>query len=96
MILDILYKNGVKKQLDSFSDRTEETRLKDRPKENVKRSILKTISWRIIGTLDTILISYLITGTLTMALSIGSIELVSKMILYFFHERAWNNIKWGK
>nr|WP_044402775.1 DUF2061 domain-containing protein [Lacinutrix sp. Hel_I_90] len=65
-------------------------------KENVKRSLLKTISWRVIGTLDTVLVSYLVTGTIAMALSIGSFEFVSKMILYFFHERAWNNIKWGK
>lgn len=64
--------------------------------EKIKRSLTKTISWRIIGTLDTVLISWLITGTLALAFSIGAIELVSKMILYFFHERLWNSIKWGK
>ncbi|WP_339752409.1 DUF2061 domain-containing protein [uncultured Winogradskyella sp.] len=64
--------------------------------ENIKRSIVKTISWRVLGTLATVVISYLITGTLALAFSIGGIELVSKMVLYFFHERAWNNIKWGK
>lgn len=64
--------------------------------ECLKRSLVKTISWRIIGTLDTVLISWLLTGTLMLALSIGGIELVSKMILYFFHERVWNAIKWGK
>lgn len=64
--------------------------------EKIKRSLAKTISWRIVGTIDTVLISWLLTGTLTLALSIGAIELVSKMILYFFHERAWNKIKWGK
>lgn len=66
------------------------------PQENIKRSILKTVSWRAVGTLATVAISYIITGTLTLAFSIGGIELVSKMVLYFFHERAWNNIKWGK
>lgn len=60
------------------------------------RSVIKTISWRVIGTLDTILISWLITGHIALALSIGSIELVTKMVLYFFHERIWNKIKWGK
>ena len=65
-------------------------------KEKIKRSLLKTISWRAIGTLDTILISWLITGAMTLALSIGTIELISKMVLYFFHERLWNQIKWGK
>jgi len=66
------------------------------PEEKIKRSLVKTISWRVIGTLDTVLISWLITGTLAVAFSIGAIELVSKMILYFFHERVWNSIKWGK
>ncbi|SFT48367.1 Uncharacterized membrane protein [Lishizhenia tianjinensis] len=66
------------------------------PKEDIKRSLAKTISWRLVGTLDTVLISYLLTGTLAIAFSIGAIELVTKMLLYFFHERAWNNIKWGK
>ena len=66
------------------------------PQENIKRSIVKTISWRVVGTLATVSISYFITGTLALAFSIGGIELVSKMVLYFFHERAWNNIKWGK
>lgn len=60
------------------------------------RSVVKAISWRIIGTLDTILISWLVTGTLTVAISIGSIELITKMVLYFLHERAWNFIKWNK
>ncbi|WP_299125025.1 DUF2061 domain-containing protein [uncultured Winogradskyella sp.] len=66
------------------------------PQENIKRSIVKTISWRVVGTLATVTISYLITGTMALAFSIGGIELVSKMALYFFHERTWNNIKWGK
>ncbi|MCK5402376.1 MAG: DUF2061 domain-containing protein [Flavobacteriaceae bacterium] len=65
-------------------------------KEKLKRSLVKTISWRIVGTLDTVLISWLITGTLALAFSIGAIELLSKMVLYFYHERVWNNIKWGK
>lgn len=53
-------------------------------------SLLKTISWRIVGTIDTITISYIITGEIRSALSIGSIEVVSKMILYYFHERLWS------
>ena len=64
--------------------------------EKPVRSILKSISWRMIGTIDTILISWLITGEVTLALSIGIIELFTKMVLYFFHERLWNTIKWGK
>ncbi len=64
--------------------------------EKASRSIAKTISWRTVGTLDTIIISYFITGNLTMAASIGSIELFTKMALYYFHERAWNKISFGK
>ncbi|PHS34332.1 MAG: hypothetical protein COA92_00085 [Sulfurovum sp.] len=64
--------------------------------EKAYRSVVKTISWRAVGTLDTIIISYLITGSLVMAASIGSIELVTKMILYYYHERAWNKINLGR
>ena len=77
--------------------RTKEETFSDSKKsEKPIRSIVKSISWRIIGTIDTVLISWIITGTLTLALSIGTIELISKMILYFFHERIWNKINWGK
>lgn len=68
----------------------------DQQSEKPIRSIAKSISWRLVGTVDTILISWIITGKVTTALSIGGIELGTKMILYFFHERLWNTIKWGK
>ena len=64
--------------------------------ETLKRSLLKTISWRVIGTLDTVVIAYLITDRVNEAVTIGGIELISKMVLYFFHERTWNTIRWGK
>jgi uncharacterized membrane protein len=64
--------------------------------ETAKRSFAKTISWRIIGTLDTVLISWLITGTFSFAISIGAIELFTKIGLYFFHERVWNSVSYGK
>ncbi len=69
---------------------------KDKSSESPKRSIVKSISWRIVGTADTIIISWIITGTLTLAFSIGLVELVTKMGLYFFHERIWNKVSWGK
>lgn len=68
----------------------------DISKEKPIRSIVKSISWRLIGTLDTILISWIVTGQFALAFKIGSVELVTKMVLYFFHERIWNNVKWGK
>ena len=92
MILDILYKETHSKVQ---SEPTVNPH-KSTSSERVKRSLVKTISWRIIGTVDTVIISYLITGGIDKALAIGGIELVSKMILYFFHERTWNSIKWGK
>ena len=60
------------------------------------RSIVKAISWRVVGTGDTMIISWFITGELSMALTIGSIEVITKMILYYGHERIWNLIKWRK
>lgn len=76
--------------------REKTTYKKDVASEKPVRSVVKSLSWRVIGTLDTILISWIITGELTLAFSIGSIELITKMILYFLHERLWNTIKWGK
>lgn len=54
-----------------------------------KRHIAKTISWRIIGTIDTMLLSWFVTGSWKMGVAIGGIEVITKMILYFLHERAW-------
>ncbi|HSJ66994.1 MAG TPA: DUF2061 domain-containing protein [Anditalea sp.] len=64
-----------------FVDRTGED-------SNIK-SLVKSVSWRVVGTIDTIIISFIVTGQLTMALSIGSVEVVSKILLYYLHERAW-------
>lgn len=63
--------------------------------EKPYRSVVKTISWRALGTLDTVVISFLVTGSLGMAASIGAIELVTKMVLYYYHERAWSKTSFG-
>ncbi|SKB70917.1 DUF2061 domain-containing protein [Maribacter arcticus] len=68
----------------------------DKTSEKPIRSIAKAFSWRVIGTVDTLIISYILTGEFSVAASIASIDFVTKMILYFFHERFWNLIKWGK
>lgn len=60
-----------------------------RSMSDTKVSLLKTFSWRIVGTLDTMLISYVLTGKLDVAIGIGSIEVVTKMLLYYVHERVW-------
>jgi len=54
-----------------------------------KRHIAKTVSWRVIGTLDTMILSGIITGSWITGLTIGAVEVVTKMLLYFLHERAW-------
>jgi uncharacterized membrane protein len=54
-----------------------------------KRHILKTISWRIIGTIDTMILSWIITGSWKWGLAIGGTEVMTKMVLYFLHERVW-------
>nr|WP_321355073.1 DUF2061 domain-containing protein [uncultured Draconibacterium sp.] len=64
--------------------------------ERKRRSIVKTISWRTIGTIDTIFISWLVVGDINFAVTIGGVELFTKMTLYFFHERAWNKINFGR
>ncbi len=60
------------------------------------RSIVKALSWRIMGTLDTILVSFLVTGRIKLALSIGAVELFTKVGLYYVHERVWNKIPLGR
>ncbi len=61
------------------------------------RHILKTVTWRIVGTIDTIILSWLITGNFTLGLKIGGVEVITKMILYYLHERVWfKYIKLGR
>ncbi|MDV7187831.1 DUF2061 domain-containing protein [Lutibacter sp. TH_r2] len=91
MILDQIFISNQKKAKEEKSKKVEKT-----SSESTLRSVVKSISWRVVGTIDTVVISWLITGEVALAISIGTVELVTKMALYFFHERAWNNIKWGK
>ena len=59
------------------------------------RSILKAISWRIVGTLDTMALGWIITGSPLVGLKIGALELVTKFVLYYLHERVWLKSKYG-
>jgi len=59
------------------------------------RTILKAISWRVIGTLDTMALGWFITGDPIMGLKIGALELCTKFILYYVHERIWLKFKFG-
>lgn len=60
------------------------------------RSLAKAVSWRITGSIDTFVISWLITGQALLASGIAFTELLTKVVLYWFHERVWNRIEWGK
>lgn len=64
--------------------------------EHHSRSVLKAVSWRVTGTLDTMLISYLVTGNLAVAASIGFLEVFTKMALYYVHERVWSKLQFGR
>lgn len=60
-----------------------------------KRHVLKTVSWRIVGTLDTMLLAWIITGSPVTGVKIGLAEVLTKMILYYLHERTWYRIDFG-
>jgi uncharacterized membrane protein len=64
--------------------------------ETNKRSIIKTITWRITGSSATFLIAYIITGNLVASGVIGLVQIVSNTILYYVHERIWNLFKWER
>lgn len=60
------------------------------------RSLAKAVSWRITGTVDTFLISWLITGQVLLASGIAFTEIMTKVLLFWLHERVWNRVSWGK
>jgi uncharacterized membrane protein len=60
-----------------------------------RRSLAKTLSWRGLASIDTFLLGYLFTGSPMTAGSIAVGEVVTKMFLYYFHERIWSHVKWG-
>ena len=64
--------------------------------DSSKRSIAKTISWRIAGSTSTFTIAYLVTGSAGISSGIAVIQMIVNTFLYWFHERAWNKITWGR
>lgn len=64
-------------------------------KETNIRSIVKALTYRFWQSLNTFIISLVVTGKLDMAAAIVSIEVIVKIVIYFFHERIWSKIKWG-
>jgi len=67
-----------------------------RAREAHFRSLLKAVSWRATGSIDTFVISFIVTGKPAIAGSIAGTELLTKIVLYYMHERAWTFIRWGR
>lgn len=59
------------------------------------RSLVKTFTWRTLASIDTFLLGWLVTGNMIFAGSIASLEVLTKLVLYYLHERAWARILWG-
>ena len=88
MILDQILIARQKDEAQSYNQ--------DKKSEQPLRSVIKALSWRLIGTIDTLIVSYVITGEILLASSIASVDFITKLVLYFVHERIWNIITWGK
>jgi len=67
-----------------------------RTRDSHPRSIAKAISWRITGSVDTFLLSLIFTRSVSVAGSIALAEMVTKVLLYYLHERAWSAIRWNQ
>lgn len=64
-------------------------------REAHSRSLVKAASWRALGSVDTFVLSWLFTGNVGAAGAIASTEVITKILLYYFHERVWASIRWG-
>ena len=67
-----------------------------RAREGHGRSLMKAVSWRTVGTVDTFIISFFVTGRISLAGSIAAIEVVTKIMIYYLHERVWAVLPWGQ
>jgi uncharacterized membrane protein len=64
--------------------------------EKHRRSIAKAITWRATGSVDTFVLSWLLSGSMTIAGGIATTEVLTKSVLYYLHERAWTRVTWGR
>ena len=60
-----------------------------------KRHLAKTITWRAVGTIDTMLLAWIISGNPMVGLKVGGVEVFTKLILYYLHERIWHKSDFG-
>ena len=64
--------------------------------ERKRRSLAKALTWRVIATLTTMFLVFIATGEWTLTLGVGALDVITKLIFYFGHERVWNLITWGR
>jgi uncharacterized membrane protein len=67
-----------------------------RARDSHPRSVAKAVSWRLLGSIDTFVLSLIFTGSLRLAGSIAVTEMLTKMVLYYAHERVWSAIPWNQ
>ena len=65
-------------------------------KDAHRRSLAKAVTWRITGSIDTFILGWIITGSAAIAGTISAIELLTKIGLFYVHERIWARISWGQ
>ena len=65
-------------------------------REGRGRSVAKAVSWRIAASIDTFIISFFVTGKISIAGTIAAVEVVTKIVIYYLHERVWAAIPWGQ
>jgi sulfate adenylyltransferase subunit 1 (EFTu-like GTPase family) len=64
--------------------------------ETHARSLAKAVSWRATGSLDTFVVAFVVTGSSKIAGSVAITEILTKILIYYFHERVWSWVPWGK
>jgi len=70
--------------------------MKEKTGESHSRTVVKSISWRVIATLTTMTLVYLFTKEWVVSLGVGITEVIAKILFYYLHERTWEKISWGK
>lgn len=64
--------------------------------ESKRRSVAKALSWRVLATIITTVVAFVLTGKLHFALEIGLVDTGIKLVIYFAHERLWNKVSYGR
>ena len=64
-------------------------------RERRRRSVVKSVSWRFLATATTVLLVFLFTGRVETAVSVGAVEMVAKLVIFYAHERLWATVPWG-